>query len=174
MTTLSQAVAPRRARRIPPVENTESSTVSLRLPETSCCGLNVEAAAMLAPLCPSAYGHASCATSPRFSSCRNCALVLVTCGAGFYLGGGGFFPRGGSFSPDRQEPGASILTGGLWCALLGIGLVSAGAGALNKAFEHRTDARMKRTAGPRVAAGRFSLAQGAWPVWARWLWVRSG
>ena len=68
---------------------------------------------------------------------RVVALVLVTGGGGFFLGCG------------------------LWCALLGIGLVSAGAGALNEAFEHRIDARMRRTAGRPVAAGRFSLAQGA-------------
>ena len=85
---------------------------------------------------------------------RVVALVLVTGGGGFYLGCGGFYS-------GSTESGASALTGGLWCALLGIGLVSAGAGALNEAFEHRIDARMRRTAGRPVAAGRFSLAQGA-------------
>jgi protoheme IX farnesyltransferase len=91
---------------------------------------------------------------------RVVALVLVTGGAGFYLGSGGFSPRSGGLYPGSTGPGASILTGGLLCALLGIGLVSAGAGALNEAFEHQIDARMKRTAGRPVAAGRFSLAQG--------------
>jgi protoheme IX farnesyltransferase len=84
---------------------------------------------------------------------RVVALVLVTAWGGFYLGCGGFYP-------GSAESHISILTGGLWCALLGIGLVSAGAGALNEAFEYRTDARMRRTAGRPVAAGRFSLAQG--------------
>jgi protoheme IX farnesyltransferase len=41
-----------------------------------------------------------------------------------------------------------------------MGLVSAGAGALNQAVERTTDARMKRTADRPLASGRFSLAQG--------------
>ena len=49
---------------------------------------------------------------------------------------------------------------GLLDTLLGIGLVSAGAGALNEALERKIDARMKRTADRPMAAGRFSLAQG--------------
>jgi protoheme IX farnesyltransferase len=44
--------------------------------------------------------------------------------------------------------------------LLGIGLVSAGAGALNEALERKTDALMPRTADRPLASGRFSLAQG--------------
>ncbi len=73
-------------------------------------------------------------------------LVLVTGWGGFYLG--------------------SILSGitsvqrGLLDTLLGIGLVSAGAGALNEAIERKIDARMKRTADRPMASGRFSLAQG--------------
>ena len=49
---------------------------------------------------------------------------------------------------------------GLLDALLGIGLVSAGAGALNQALERTTDARMKRTANRPLASGRFPLAMG--------------
>jgi protoheme IX farnesyltransferase len=49
---------------------------------------------------------------------------------------------------------------GLLDTLFGIGLVSAGAGALNEALERKIDARMKRTADRPMASGRFSLAQG--------------
>jgi protoheme IX farnesyltransferase len=59
-------------------------------------------------------------------------LVLVTGWGGFYLG--------------SMQSGISSVQRGLLDALLGIGLVSAGAGALNEALERKTDARMKRTA----------------------------
>ena len=66
---------------------------------------------------------------------------------------------------------------GLLGALLGIGLVSAGAGALNEAIERRTDAQMKRTATRPLAAGRMSALQGyflglgavlAGALWLHW------
>src|SRR5580698_9531745 len=67
-------------------------------------------------------------------------LVLVTGWGGFYLG--------------SLASGISSMQRGLLDALLGIGLVSAGAGALNEALERKTDARMKRTADRPLAAGR--------------------
>jgi protoheme IX farnesyltransferase len=73
-------------------------------------------------------------------------LVLVTGWGGFYLG--------------SMESGITSMQRGLLDTLLGIGLVSAGAGALNEALERRTDARMKRTEDRPMAAGRFSLIQG--------------
>jgi protoheme IX farnesyltransferase len=73
-------------------------------------------------------------------------LVLVTGWGGFYLG--------------SMQSGITSVQRGLLDTLLGIGLVSAGAGALNEAMERRIDARMKRTADRPMAAGRFSLAQG--------------
>jgi protoheme IX farnesyltransferase len=73
-------------------------------------------------------------------------LVLVTGWGGFYLG--------------SMQSGITSFQGGLLDTLLGIGLVSAGAGALNEALERKTDAFMKRTAGRPLAAGRFSLPQG--------------
>jgi len=73
-------------------------------------------------------------------------LVLVTGWGGFYLG--------------SMQSGISSVQRGLLDTLLGIGLVSAGAGALNEALERKTDARMARTAQRPLAAGRFSLAQG--------------
>jgi protoheme IX farnesyltransferase len=74
------------------------------------------------------------------------ALVLVTGWGGFYLG--------------SLQSGITSMQRGLLETLLGIGLVSAGAGALNEALERKIDARMKRTADRPMAAGRFSLAQG--------------
>jgi len=73
-------------------------------------------------------------------------LVLVTGWGGFYLG--------------SMQSGITSVQRGLLNTLLGIGLVSAGAGALNEAMERKTDALMKRTADRPMAAGRFSLAQG--------------
>jgi protoheme IX farnesyltransferase len=74
------------------------------------------------------------------------ALVLVTGWGGFYLG--------------SMQSGITSVQRGLLDTLLGIGLVSGGAGALNEALERRIDARMKRTQDRPMAAGRISLAQG--------------
>ncbi|MGD0831495.1 MAG: heme o synthase [Terracidiphilus sp.] len=74
------------------------------------------------------------------------ALVLVTGWGGFYLG--------------SIASGISTMQRGLLDTLFGIGLVSAGAGALNEALERRIDARMKRTENRPMAAGRISLSQG--------------
>lgn len=93
------------------------------------------------------------------------ALVLVTGWGGFYLG--------------SIASGITSVQRGLLDTLLGIGLVSAGAGALNEALERRTDARMKRTADRPLAAGRFSLAYGvlaglgALALGAYWLLVQT-
>jgi protoheme IX farnesyltransferase len=73
-------------------------------------------------------------------------MVLITGWAGFYLG--------------SLQSGISSVQRGLLDTLFGIGLVSAGASALNQALERKTDARMVRTADRPLAAGRFSLAQG--------------
>jgi len=73
-------------------------------------------------------------------------MVLVTGWGGFYLG--------------SMQSDISSMQRGLLDTLLGIGLVSAGAGALNEAIERKIDARMVRTANRPLAAGRFSLAEG--------------
>jgi protoheme IX farnesyltransferase len=73
-------------------------------------------------------------------------MVLVTGWGGFYLG--------------SMLSGISSLQRGLLDTLIGIGLVSAGAGALNEALERKIDALMPRTANRPLAAERFSLAQG--------------
>lgn len=88
-------------------------------------------------------------------------LVLVTGWGGFYLG--------------SMQSGISSLQKGLLDALLGIGLVSAGSGALNEALERTTDALMKRTADRPLASGRFPLwagvvaGLGALALGASWL-----
>jgi protoheme IX farnesyltransferase len=73
-------------------------------------------------------------------------LVLVTGWGGFYLG--------------SLQSGITSVQRGLLDTLLGIGLVSAGAGALNEALERRTDKLMKRTADRPLAAGRIPLGIG--------------
>jgi len=73
-------------------------------------------------------------------------MVLVTGWGGFYLG--------------SMQSGISSVQRGLLDTLLGIGLVSAGAGALNEALERKTDAFMIRTANRPLASGRFPLAVG--------------
>jgi len=93
------------------------------------------------------------------------ALVLVTGWGGFYLG--------------SMQSGITSMQRGLLDTLLGIGLVSAGAGALNEVLERKTDARMKRTADRPMAAGRFTLAEGllagmsALALGAWWLMVHT-
>ncbi len=66
----------------------------------------------------------------------------------------------GSSTWARCNRGISTLQRGLIDTLFGIGLVSAGAGALNQALERKTDARMTRTANRPLAAGRMPLATG--------------
>jgi protoheme IX farnesyltransferase len=77
---------------------------------------------------------------------RVTGMVVITGWAGFYLG--------------SMQSGISTMQRGLLDTLVGIGLVSAGASALNQAMERKSDARMTRTADRPLATGRFSLAFG--------------
>jgi len=92
-------------------------------------------------------------------------MVLVTGWGGFYLG--------------SMRSGISSVQPGLLDALFGIGLVSAGAGALNEVLERKSDARMVRTAQRPLARGRFSMTAGifaglgALTVGAAWLLLRT-
>jgi heme o synthase len=92
-------------------------------------------------------------------------MVLVTGWGGFYLA--------------SMQSGISSVQPGLLDALFGIGLVSAGAGALNEALERKTDALMIRTARRPLASGRFSLTAGilsglgALTLGAVWLLLRT-
>jgi heme o synthase len=77
---------------------------------------------------------------------RVSGMVVITGWAGFYLG--------------SMQSGISSMQRGLLDTLIGIGLVSAGAAALNQALERTTDARMVRTADRPIASGRMPLAAG--------------
>ena len=77
---------------------------------------------------------------------RVTGMVVITGWAGFYLG--------------SMQSGISSVQRGLLDTLIGIGLVSAGASALNQALERTSDAKMKRTADRPIAAGRISFVQG--------------
>jgi protoheme IX farnesyltransferase len=70
---------------------------------------------------------------------RITALVLVTAATGYVLG-----------SPGRID------ARGLLALLLGVGLASGGAAALNQVCEREADARMRRTRSRPVPAGRIS------------------
>ena len=78
---------------------------------------------------------------PRVST-----MVVITAGAGFYLG--------------SLRSGISPFHLGLIEALLGIAVVTAGASALNQALERNTDSLMPRTADRPMAQRRISLAHG--------------
>ncbi|HTW45157.1 MAG TPA: heme o synthase [Acidobacteriaceae bacterium] len=77
---------------------------------------------------------------------RVTAMVMLTAWAGFYLG--------------SMQSGISSVQPGLIEALVGIGMVSAGAAALNECLERKLDAKMIRTANRPMAAGRIGLAHG--------------
>jgi heme o synthase len=77
---------------------------------------------------------------------RVTAMVVLTAWAGFYLG--------------SMHSGISSVQPGLLEALVGIGMVSAGAAALNECLERKLDAKMIRTANRPMAAGRIGLAHG--------------
>ena len=105
----------------------------------------------------SAHAHALHAPSPGATATliqdlrelfklKVVGLVLITGWGGFYLG--------------SMQSGISSVQIGLPDALLGIGLISAGAGALNQVLERKTDALMIRTADRPLASGRVSLLQG--------------
>ncbi len=73
-------------------------------------------------------------------------MVIITAGAGFYLG--------------SLASGISPFQVGLLKALLGIALVTAGSSVLNQALERRTDLRMPRTASRPMAQRRVGLLHG--------------
>src|ERR1700744_109415 len=68
-------------------------------------------------------------------------LILITTGAGFYLGG---LSEGQTFSPLA-----------LFHTLLGTLLVASGTATLNQYIERKFDAQMRRTAQRPAAAGRL-------------------
>jgi protoheme IX farnesyltransferase len=77
---------------------------------------------------------------------RVSTMVIITAGAGFYLG--------------SLRSGISPFHAGLIQALVGIAVVTYGSSALNQALERKTDLLMRRTASRPMAAGRISLMHG--------------
>lgn len=77
---------------------------------------------------------------------RVTGMIMLTAWAGFYLG--------------SLRTGVSSMQPSLLAVLLGIGLISAGAAALNEAWERASDAKMRRTAHRPMASGRIGLLHG--------------
>ena len=77
---------------------------------------------------------------------RVSVMVVITAGAGFYLG--------------SLRSGIPPFHAGLFEALAGITVVTLGSSALNQALERKTDLLMRRTADRPMAAGRIGLAHG--------------
>lgn len=77
---------------------------------------------------------------------RVSAMVVITAGAGFYLG--------------SLDSGISPFHAGLIKAIGGIAVVTCGSAALNQALERKTDHLMRRTSRRPMAAGRISLPHG--------------
>jgi len=78
---------------------------------------------------------------------RVTTLIVMTAWCGYFLA--------------ARKAGIPALTWGLFHALLGIGLVSAGTAALNEVLERDTDRQMRRTASRPLPAGRMSLLHAA-------------
>jgi protoheme IX farnesyltransferase len=77
---------------------------------------------------------------------RVSTMVVITAGAGFYLG--------------SLRSGISPFHAGLIKALAGIAVVTCGSSALNQALERKIDILMRRTADRPMATGRISLTHG--------------
>ncbi|WP_158941892.1 heme o synthase [Granulicella sp. S190] len=97
---------------------------------------------VLAPAKP----HSLLADYATLFKLRVSTMVIITAGAGFYLG--------------SLRSGISPFHAGLLQALVGIAVVTCGSSALNQALERKTDSLMRRTAARPMAAGRISLAHG--------------
>jgi protoheme IX farnesyltransferase len=93
-----------------------------------------------------AKSHSLLADYAALFKLRISTMVLITAGAGFYLG----CLRSG-ISPFQLD--------GIQ-ALVGIAIVTCGSSALNQALERKTDLLMRRTADRPMAAGRISLTHG--------------
>jgi protoheme IX farnesyltransferase len=77
---------------------------------------------------------------------RVTVMIIITAGAGFYLG--------------SLRSGISPFHAGLLQALIGIAVVTCGSSALNQALERKTDTLMRRTTNRPMAAGRIGFAHG--------------
>jgi heme o synthase len=97
---------------------------------------------VLAPAKP----HSLLADYATLFKLRISTMVIITAGAGFYLG--------------SLRSGISPFHAGLLQAIFGIAVVTCGSSALNQALERKSDSLMRRTADRPMAAGRISLAHG--------------
>jgi heme o synthase len=97
---------------------------------------------VLAPAKP----HSLLADYATLFKLRISTMVIITAGAGFYLG--------------SLRSGISPFHAGFLQALIGIAVVTCGSSALNQALERKSDSLMRRTADRPMAAGRISLAHG--------------
>jgi heme o synthase len=97
---------------------------------------------VLAPAKP----HSLLADYATLFKLRISTMVIITAGAGYYLG--------------SLRSGISPFHAGLLQALIGIAVVTCGSSALNQALERKSDSLMRRTADRPMAAGRISLAHG--------------
>jgi heme o synthase len=97
---------------------------------------------VLAPAKP----HSLLADYATLFKLRISTMVIITAGAGFYLG--------------SLRSGISPFHSGLLQAIFGIAVVTCGSSALNQALERKSDSLMRRTASRPMAAGRISLAHG--------------
>ena len=77
---------------------------------------------------------------------RISTMVIITAGAGFYLG--------------CLSSGTSLFRLEGFAALLGVAVVTCGSSALNQALERRIDRLMHRTADRPMATGRISMIHG--------------
>lgn len=78
---------------------------------------------------------------------RVTSLVVMTAWAGYYLG--------------AQRAQVATFSWNLLCALLGIGLVSGGAAALNQVIEREADGRMRRTQFRPIPGQRMGVTEAA-------------
>jgi protoheme IX farnesyltransferase len=95
---------------------------------------------------PRTRGHSLLGDYIALFKPRVSLMVIITAGAGFYLG--------------CLASGIPPFQLGLIKALVGIALVTAGSSALNQALERTTDRRMPRTASRPMAQHRIGLVHG--------------
>lgn len=95
---------------------------------------------------PRTRGHSLLGDYIALFKPRVSLMVIITAGAGFYLG--------------SLASGIPPFQLGLVKALVGIALVTAGSSALNQALERTTDRRMPRTASRPMAQHRIGLVHG--------------
>jgi protoheme IX farnesyltransferase len=97
-------------------------------------------------LTPAVTGHTLLSDYATLFKARVSSMVIITAGAGFYLG--------------SLRSGISPFHAGLFNTLVGMAIVTVGSSVLNQALERKTDLLMHRTADRPMAAGRISLAHG--------------